>query len=55
MSRDFQAKHKNLERSLFHHGLIYVIVRLHLDQVDDDCNFFLTCNGYGNPLAFDPI
>jgi hypothetical protein len=46
MSRFYQRQNPNSESSLFHHGLIWVLVNSHLLKVGDSWQGFLVRNGF---------
>jgi hypothetical protein len=50
MSKRF--KHEKDDSSLFHHGLIKVLVTHHLSLSGDSWQAFLSRNGFANPKSF---
>jgi hypothetical protein len=54
MARFYQRKNPNSQSSLFHHGLIRVLVISHLSKAGDNWKKFLIRNGFV-PLTPEPI
>jgi hypothetical protein len=46
MERTYQTRIINIETSLFHHGLICILVENHLAKIGDDWATFVTRNGF---------
>ena len=47
MACTYQINVGDKERSLFHHGLIKILIAYRLGELGDNWEYFLICNGFG--------